>query len=199
MLVNASAVEFRDERPGETMMLYLDMIGIVSRRRGATRARGFDCTASVYETSPLLRRLAAESDFSPMSPAALDRLLERLEARRLAREEERWRLDERRLELTEVADEAERALLGATPFTDLGAVAAARQRLDAAMYLLSLIPDGEVGGPDEEAEKLKLLDGLRGWRGRLGRERERIRGRLRRSNGAARTSTRARAAPGRRG
>ena len=35
---------------------------------------------------------------------------------------------------------------------------------------------GVYVGAGEEAEKLKLLDGLRGWRGRLGRVRERVGG-----------------------
>jgi hypothetical protein len=160
------------------MSLYVDMrMKIIRRHRAATvTAMGYGYHKSIYETSPLLRRLASESNYHPLTPASLDSLLESQAGQRRARQEERCRLRDRREELTVAADEAERALLEATPFTELGVIASARQRLDAAMYLLSLIPDSlneEEQG--EEADKEALLAGLDGWRERLQGEHGRIR------------------------
>jgi hypothetical protein len=136
---------------------------------------------SIYLSSALLKRLAADAEFSPSSPDTLELRLrlatERHDGDAATRKVKRDGLQARLKELSEQADSHAATLEQAGPYVTLPVVMEERARLDALHFMIGRVELALEAVPADAApaslEALKA--GALRWRERLQAERARIR------------------------
>lgn len=161
---------------------------VIMRRNSAEHSGVVNREGSIYgrDKSGLLRRLADEMNYHPLPPATFAASLERriVEAREqeAAPLKEIEALRERLAELTAYEVEQHAILQAATPYTPVEIVLDATQKLQAARFLLRLIPrktlkeDGNApdAAPSAATLKERAADSLSRWLVRLREEENRI-------------------------
>lgn len=137
---------------------------------------------SIYFSSALLKRLAADAEFSPSSPDALEYRLRQATQRHdgdgAVRKTKREGLQARLKELSEQADSHAAALEQAGPYVTIPVVIEKRAELDALHFIIGRVELALEAVPaDAEPASLEALEaGAVRWRERLQAERARIRG-----------------------
>lgn len=168
---------------------YHEEIVSLATRRGGSMIR------QTYNTSPLIARLRAEMEYVPPSPRGFPYLLD------LAQQEaehrvsqadeprrERVRLRARHAELSALVDAQQRMLDEATAYTEVEEIASHMRLLEAALFLLAMIPGSALLDPEpavspagsevpflhEHAIEVEVTK-LRAWSDRLSSEQRRLR------------------------